>query len=188
MDLALSPLSPQCCLTGRSFVAGERVVSYLGRDATGAVVRLDVSAEAEAREDFARPAVVLCRWVQAFKPRAAGENPERALKLTAESLFLALTDSANEPDEANVPLVRFLALMLERKRVLKPRGRTPDGAREVYEHAGTRQRFEVPAGELTVEFFRQIQEHLGVLVGEPKAVAPAAPAEAAGAPGERGAG
>lgn len=174
MDLTFSPLAAQCRLTGRAFAAGERVVSYLGRDATGAVVRLDVAPEAETRDDFARPPVVLCRWVQAYKPRASHENPERALKLSAESLFLALADPANEPAEENVPLLRFLALMLERKRLLKPRGRTADGARDIFEHAGTRQRYEVPAGELTPEFFLRVQSQLGVLVGEPKSAAPAA--------------
>ena len=55
--------------------------------------------------------------------------------------------------------------MLERKKLIKPRGRTEDGLRQVYEHMATHQLYEVPIGDLDAEFFQKIQEHLGVLVG-----------------------
>ena len=69
---------------------------------------------------------------------------------------------------ANTPLLQFLALMLERKRLLRPRGRTADGERNLYEHLRTRQMYEIPAGDLSPEFFVKIREQLGVLVGGPK--------------------
>ena len=68
----------------------------------------------------------------------------------------------------NTPLLQFLALMLERKRLLKPRGVTADGQRQIYEHMPSHQLYEIPVGDLNVEFFQKIQEHLGVLVGAPK--------------------
>lgn len=55
----------------------------------------------------------------------------------------------------------------ERKRILRPRGRTDDGSKNRYEHARTKQIFELPADELTPEFFIQVQEQLS-LVGGPK--------------------
>ena len=109
-----------------------------------------------------------CKWVQAYKPRRAGENADRALKLTAENLFVTLSDPTTEPTPENTRLVQFLALMLERKRILKPRGRSADGARNRYEHAKSKAIFEVPAGDLTPEFFVAVQEQLSVLVGVPK--------------------
>jgi hypothetical protein len=72
-------------------------------------------------------------------------------------------------------LVRFLALLLERKRVLRPRGPAPGGERDLYEHARTKQLFEVPAIELSPEFFSAVRGQLTVLVGEPKAAAAGAP-------------
>ena len=72
--------------------------------------------------------------------------------------------------------MQFLALMLERKKILRPRGRTADDARNRYEHAKSKAIFEVPAGELTPEFFVAVQEQLSVLVGVPKSAA-SAPAE-----------
>ncbi|MBL9200048.1 MAG: hypothetical protein JNL39_06045 [Opitutaceae bacterium] len=177
MELHLQPLATTCFVSGAPFTEGARVASHLVR--TGAaleIVRYDV-LEAHA-VGFAPEGFVACRWVHAYKPRRHGENADRALKLTAENLFVALADPTTEPTEENTRLVQFLALMLERKRVLRPRGLSTDGARNRYEHAKSKVIFEVPAGELTPEFFVAVQQQLSVLVGEPKANVEPARAEA----------
>jgi hypothetical protein len=110
-------------------------------------------------------------------------------------LFLTLATPAgagassvesNDPNAINTPLLQFLALMLERKKQIKLRGRTEDGERHLYEHMATHQLYEVPVGDLNAEFFQKIQEHLGVLVGtpKPKAPVPGAPAPAPAAPSD----
>ncbi len=121
---------------------------------------------------------VICRWVQVFRPRKQADNPERELKLTAESLFLSLADPSNaNPDgdvigmteeEAanNTRMTQVLALMLERKRVLRPKGTSADGQRTIYEHAKSKQIYEIPrVTDLSPEFFLSIQEQLAALVG-----------------------
>jgi hypothetical protein len=183
MEMHLQPLATTCFVSGETFVEGARVASHLVRSgATLEIVRYDVLEQHAAT--FAPEGFVACRWVHPFKARAAGENPDRALKLTAESLFVALADPTTEPTPENTRLVQFLALMLERKRVLKPRGRSSDGLRNRYEHAKSKAIFEVPAGDLTPEFFVAVQQQLSVLVGEPKAKV-AATAAAASAPAEK---
>jgi|SRR5882724_11769495 len=177
MEMNLTPLATACFLTGEPFVEGQRVTSHLVQDAKSpAVIRYDVLEDALA--GFAPPGFVACRWVQAYKPRREGENSERAMKLTAENLFVTLADPLTEPSAENTRLLQFLALMLERKRLLRPKGRTPDGEKNIYEHAKTKQFFEIPVGELNPQFFLQVQEQLSVLVGPPKARPGAAPAEA----------
>jgi hypothetical protein len=182
MEMHLQPLATTCLVSGEPFVEGARVASYLVRNAAMEIVRYDV-LEAHAA-NFTPEGFIACRWVHLFKPRRGGaDNPDRALKLTAESLFVALADPTTEPTPENTRLVQFLALMLERKRVLKPRGTTADGGKNRYEHAKTKHIFEVPAGELTPEFFVAVQEQLSVLVGAPKAKAePAATAATEPAP------
>ena len=177
----LQPLAHACFVTGAPFVEGDRVASFLVRvGAALEIVRYDVLEQHAA--GFTPEGFVACRWVQAFKPRRAGENPDRALKLTAESLFVTLADPTTDPTPENTRLVQFLALMLERKRLLRPRGRSADGERMRYEHAKSKAIFEVPAGELTPEFFVAVQEQLSVLVGGPKGAAgEAGTAAAAGA-------
>lgn len=184
MDLILQPSAPQCAVTGTEFAEGDRVVSYLGHGEDGAVARWDLLASAE--DEFTPPPAAICRWVHVFKPRLKEENQERNLKLGAESLFTTLCDPAVELGEENVPLVQFLALMLERKKVIRPKGLTADRARRVFEHAKSKQLYEVPVGDLTPEFFIKVQKQLGVLVGEPKkkdsTVPVAKPADEPGTP------
>jgi hypothetical protein len=150
-------------------------MSLLVRTETGQIARFD-ALEANAGS-LAPDGFVACSWVQVFKPRPAEENAERALKLTADTLFQALADPSSEPTPETARLVRFLALLLERKRILRPRGRTPDGEREVYEHARTKQVYKVAAIDLSPEFFTAVRGQLSVLVGgaEEQPTAAAAP-------------
>jgi hypothetical protein len=169
MELNLHPIATKCFVSGRNFHENDRVVCYLAREANGEVSRRDLLESEDGR--FMPPAFVYCRWVVAFKQRKAEENPALTLKLTAENLFLTLAGPEAEPSLVNTPLLQFLALMLERKRLIKPRGLTEDGTRQIYEHMASHQLYEVAVGDLNVEFFQKIQEHLGVLVGPPKAKA-----------------
>jgi hypothetical protein len=178
MDLQLQPLSPACFVTQQPFAEGNRVASYLVRAKTGEVLRYDLLESAAS--GFAPEGTVACRWVHVFKPKKANENPERELKLTAENLFITLADPATEVNAENTRLLQFLALMLERKRLLRPKGTTADRSKNLFEHAKTKQIFEIPAGELSPAFFVQVQEQLSILVGPPPE--PKKPAEATAAP------
>jgi hypothetical protein len=166
MEMHLQPTATTCFISGQPLGEGDRVASFLVRAASLEVVRYDL-LEAQAGQ-FAPEGFVACRWTHVFKPRSH-ENADRALKLNAENLFITLADSTNELNVESTRLLQFLALMLERKKLLRPRGRSTDGAKNVYEHAKTKQLFEVPIGELTAEFFVAVQEQLTVLVGGPKA-------------------
>ncbi len=176
MDLNLNPIATQCCVTGRAFAEHDRVVCYLVREDNGLTGRRDLLESADSQ--LPPPALIYCRWVIGYKPRRGDSNPDRALKLTAESLFLTLADPVNPPNEANTPMLQFLALMLERKKLLKPRGYSADGARQILEHMPSHIAYEVPVGTLDAAFFLSIQEQLGVLVGAKpprEAVAQASP-------------
>jgi len=166
MELTLHPIATKCFVSGRDLAEGERVVSYLVREATGEAARRDLLESEDGR--FMPPAFVYCRWVTAYKARRAEEDSAKLLKLTAETLFLTLAAPEADKSEANTPLLQFLALMMERKKLIKLIGRTEDGLRHIYEHRATHQPYEVPIGDLNVEFFQKIQEPLGVLVGTPK--------------------
>jgi hypothetical protein len=178
MELNLQPLAVACFVSHEPFVAGERVVSFLVRGPELQVLRYDLKAA--PAEGFVPEGVMACRWTHLFKPKTHDENPERTLKLTAETLFLTLAEPGAELTPEAERLVRFLALLLERKKLLRARGRTADGAKDIFEHGRSKQSYEVPAGEMTPEFFAAVQEQLGMLVGEPKPKAAPAPAPAAG--------
>src|SRR3954463_16616321 len=139
MEMNLQPRAPRCHVSGGEFTEGARVASYLVRATTLEVVRYDVLEKHAAT--FAPEGFVACRWVQIYKPRAAGENADRALKLNAENLFLTLADPLNELNPESTRLAQFLALMMERKKILRPKGRSTNGEKNVYEHAKTKQLF-----------------------------------------------
>jgi hypothetical protein len=166
MEMILQPLASACAVSKQAFAEGDRIASFLVRLPTLEVARYDVLAD--RTEGWEAPGSPVCRWTHVFKPRAREENPDRALKLTAENLFLVLADPSAEPTPENTRLLQFLAVLLERKRILRPRGSSPDGSRNLFEHARTKQVYEVPAGELGPEFFLSVQQQLSVLVGEPK--------------------
>jgi hypothetical protein len=176
MELTLHPSAKICRAAGREFAEGDRVVSHLVREAGGEFTRHDVLAGEDAA--YVKPGFVVCSWMVDYRPRRAGENPGRALKLTAENLFVTLGDPAAGSSAANTPLLQFLALLLERKRMLRPRGLTPDGERQIYEHARTHQLYEIPAGNLDESLFVKIQGQLDLLVGPARAAGKAAVARA----------
>ncbi len=166
MELTLHPLAKICRASGRAFVENDRVVSYLVREANGEIARHDVLATEDAA--YAKPGFVFCSWTVPYKAKRAEENPGRALKLTAENIFVTLADPAAERNDANTPMLQFLALLLERKKILRPRGKTADGERQIFEHAKSHLLYEVPVGILDEAFFVKIQGQLDLLVGGPK--------------------
>ena len=166
MEITLHPVARTCRASGRAFAEGDRVICHLVREASGEVARHDLLASEDAA--YGKPAFVFCSWTVAFKTKRAEENPGRTLKLTAESLFLTLADPLAEPNDANTPMLQFLALLLERKKILRPRGLTIDGVRQKIEHAKTHQMYEIPVGTLDEAFFVKIQGQLDLLVGSPK--------------------
>jgi hypothetical protein len=170
MELNLQPRATACFVSGQPFQEGDRVASLLARAPDGVIVRYD-ALEAHA-VDFKPEGFVACRWVQVYKANQKDENKDRTLKLTAENLFLTLSDPSTLSTPETDRLIRFLALLLERKRLLRPKGVAPDGVKDLYEHAKTKMLHEVPAIELTPEFFIAVREQLSILVGEPKAVEP----------------
>jgi hypothetical protein len=125
----------QCAATGRPFAKGERVHSALyWRD--GQYQRVDLCAEAwQARNENIEP---LSAWQAEFTPPPPPE-PEALKKDDAESLLRRMI-AENAPATRNARYI--LALMLERKRVLRQiEKQKQEGASVlVYEH--------LPSGEL----------------------------------------
>lgn len=166
MELHLRPQADVCQVSGHVFQTGDRVVSVLVRDVAGEFARWDVLEENESHGE--PPGEVLCRWTRVYKPPPAAVDHERELKMTAETLFLELmegTDETEDGDDSNARLKQFLALMLERKRVLRLRGLAEDRSHLRYEHMPSKRMMEVTADEMDEAFFLEMHAKLGVLLG-----------------------
>ena len=107
MEMNLQPLASACFVTGQPFVEGQRVASFLVRSTQSTeVTRYDVLESALG--SYQAPGFVACSWMQAFKPRKHEGNSDRAMKLTAESLFVTLADPMTDPTPDNTRLLQFL--------------------------------------------------------------------------------
>jgi hypothetical protein len=150
-DWPIKPRSDVCNATARPFAPGELFYTLLHREGDG-FRREDLSEEAwENRNHNIQP---FSFWKSRFEP-APDAPPEPLPKENAEDLFRRLMAEANPP--ANACYV--LAVMLERKRVLKHvRTETPGGDRLlIYEHAGNGDVFIVRDPQLRLDDLERVQ-------------------------------
>jgi hypothetical protein len=155
MDWAIKSLSRLSFASGHAFMPGEKVNCVIFRGPDG-LQRADVT-EIEGRE-WQPPGEVLGRWSRRVEDESAAAKRRLALA-SAEEVFLALIQ---EPGGAGLDkdlLLQLLALMIERKRILRPQGRPVDG-RQRYWHPRLQQEFSVPYQELTPERLVALREQL----------------------------
>lgn len=141
-----------CARTGRPFEPGEQFYTLLFREGEN-FRREDLSEEAwTQRNENIQP---FSFWKTRYEPPPAAP-PEVLGKENAEELLQRLL-LQNDPANANACYV--LALMLERKRVLKPiKGEESDGRPVlIYEHAKTGDVFIVPEVRLRLDELEQVQ-------------------------------
>lgn len=167
-DWTIQGRADRCDVTSQPFAEGETFYTLLYRDPRGdALLRRDVSAagwkQIRADKTSAPP---FCFWRAKFTPPAP-PAPETLPRADAESLlrrFLA----ENRPEHARAAYI--LALMLERKRLLRPTGAQPDettGRRLLfYEHARTGETFVVVDPDLRLDQIEEVQREVaGLLKG-----------------------
>ena len=163
MEWHITPIARKSYLTGEEFVKDDAVACALVKTEEGELERVD--ALISEVNEVTMPGRVLCRWTQRFKPKPNdGKEEAEAMKLTADNLFINLFEGEEEGalSEENAELKHFLGLMLERRRVLRVKGRTRKYTR--YVHRPSKREFLVPAVELDPKYFLENQEMLSQLV------------------------
>lgn len=157
-EWAIKHRSDTCTATHRPFTAGEYFYTLLFRDGDG-FRREDLSEEAwAARNENIQP---FSFWKTHYEP-APPAPPEPLAKETAEQLFRRLVSSDNSP--ANACYV--LAVMLERKRVLKQikSEDSENGRVLVYEHGATGDVFIVHDPQLRLDEMENVQNEVAQLL------------------------
>jgi hypothetical protein len=149
-----------CAVTQRPFEDGEYFYTLLFRDRHG-FTRQDISEEAwQARNDNIMP---FSFWRSKFEPPPPPE-PEPLPKGTAEDL---LRRFMQEQDGTHANARYILALMLERKRLLKQIESQPTetGRTLIYEHAKTGEVFVIPEPQLRLDQIEAVQNEVAALLG-----------------------
>ena len=141
-----------CARTGKPFEEGECFYTLLFRDGDG-FRREDISEQAwNERNDNMHP---FSFWRSKYEaPQKPPSEPLR--KEDAESLLRRLV---SEADSASVNARYILALILERKRILRPI-QSSDEDLLVYEHAGTGESIIVPNPRLSVDQIYAVQKEV----------------------------
>jgi hypothetical protein len=161
-DWTIQSRSGQCAVTGREFTEDEWFYTLLFRE-RGGFRREDICEEAwkERQADAARPQPYSF-WRAKFEPPAPAA-PEALAKETAEDL---LRRYMTEHDEGHANARYILALMLERKRLLKQIEAKEDihGRTLVYEHVKTGEVFIVPDPGLRMDQIEAVQNEVAGLL------------------------
>jgi hypothetical protein len=148
-----------CSRTGREFAEGEFFYTLLFREGEG-FRREDLSEEAwNERNDNLLP---FSFWRSKYEPPTP-PPPEPMAKDDAEGLLRRLVAEQN-PVHRNVQYI--LALMLERKRLLRP-VESKDDDMLVYEHAQTGETFVLVNPHLSFERIPDVQREVSDLLAGP---------------------
>jgi hypothetical protein len=158
-DWNIKSRSEVCEATGRPFAEGETFYTALFLEGEG-FRRLDLSEEAwKARSDDPSAEPVFSSWRSKFEPPAP-PPPEPLPRDDAEGMLRRLIES-NDPAHVNTRYL--LAVMLERKRVLRQQP-SPDKETLIYERAGTGETFIVTDPNLSLSDLVAVQEEVTSLL------------------------
>ena len=151
----------RCTLTGREFVDGEYFHTLLFRERGSGFRREDLCEEAWQQRDPKKTPFSF--WRTKFEARAPAA-PQTLAKATAEDL---LRHYMQEPGDQHANVRYILALMLERKRTLKPiETKEDDGERLlIYEHRASGEVFVIPDPCLRLDQIESVQMEVAELLG-----------------------
>ena len=165
MDIAIRSVGEVSGISEEAFSPGDTVWSYLFRGPDGLIERLDILDQEREQLELENP--VICKWSQRIKEKGLSEADERRAALqSADEVFLSLFEEDSEQaddqpvEEARDRLKFFLALQLERKRILKPLGSRR------FRHMPTKRELTVPDMAITPELVTSFQQEIS-LMGAP---------------------
>lgn len=158
-DWNIKSRSETCDATGRPFVEGEIFYTALFHEGDG-FRRADLSEEAwNVRDADTAAEPVFSSWRSKFEPPAP--PPSEALpRDDAEGMLRHLMESS---DPAHTNTRYLLAVMLERKRLLRPQPSSEKGML-VYEHAATGETFVILDPQLSLSDLVAVQEEVSALL------------------------
>jgi len=158
-DWEIKSRGDKCGVTGRAFEDGEIFYTLLFRERGGGFRREDFSEDAWRQRDIQKPPFSFWKTKFEVPPPLFEALP----KQTAEDL---LRQFLQEPGDTHANARYILALMLERKRTLKPiETKEADGQRLlIYEHRATGEVFVIPDPQLRLDQIEAVQTEVAQLL------------------------
>jgi hypothetical protein len=163
MDWQVKPIARICAASGKELHVGDLVTCVVFKPVGGNIERLDVLKDHAA--SFKPDGILLGRWTREVKERGEEDQAQRAQLLASrEEFFLSLYEDAADPSGDKAVLKHILAMLLERKRIIKAMGPADKGLIP-YQHAASKQVYLVPALDLQPAHLLQVGATLDLLVG-----------------------
>ena len=161
MDWQIKTIGRKSALSGEVFDPGDRVTCLIFKDdAAGELGRADLRPE--EMDQFELPGAVLGRWSRVVKDPDEEGAHARETMASAEDFFLSLfEDEPEEAKDASEMLKHLLALMLERKRVIRAIGPRQTSGEQIYLHVKTKRELSVPIVEISTELMLKIEDTIG---------------------------
>lgn len=164
MEWHFNSIARKSSLSKTLFVSGDRVACLIFKDhEVGEIGRMDVLLNEVDTVEL--PGEILGRWMRVVKdPDDEGANIRETVA-SAEECFLSLyADVQAGAQQETAALKHLLALMLERKRVLRAVGKRQRAGAQPYIHVKTKQLMDVPILEISADLMCQIQDTLGDII------------------------
>lgn len=138
------------------------MVCLLSKDENGELTRIDLHPDEVAA--FSMPEDLLGCWTREVNEDEGRHERDKKIQAIAssEELFLSLFDGSEDTDERSI-LKQLLALMLERKRILRPITTHRKGLVE-YLHVKTKTHYVVNMHEWEPKKVIALQEQLSMLL------------------------
>ena len=165
VDWQIKTMADRCQSRGSLFNPGDRVACLIYQDKEASELRrLDLLEDAVA--DYTLPGELLGRWVRLVgEPDAEAGSAADGLQ-SAEELFLSLYEAEREAAALTEKqaLQHLLALLLERKRVLRPLPPRQVEGTQTYLHVKSKRSFAVPVIEISAPLMARIEDSIGDLI------------------------
>jgi hypothetical protein len=162
MEWQFKPQARLSTVTGKEFNEGDKITCYLYMDDEGHIMRADV-LDSDSK-DFEIPKNQMGRWSRVVKDKKDEEKEAMQQTLaTSEEIFLSLFAEGTVSSEKKDTLKHLLALMLQRKRVLRSSSKAINGVQR-YVYVKTKEVFDVPVKNLTPEDIQEIEQDLESII------------------------
>jgi hypothetical protein len=170
MEWQIRTLAHKSTLSGEPFAPGDRVASliFTGAEA-GELGRADLRLEEV--EAFELPGNLIGRWTREVKHPDDEAAEARDRMASAEDFFHSLyaheggdAGEGGRDREVVDSLKHLLALLLERKRILRPVGPRRSTGEQVYRQTKSKREFSVPIVEISPQLMLKIEDSIGEIM------------------------
>lgn len=163
MDWQIKTLSKKSFGSGAELKPGDVVVSVIFVNEANELDRRDFLKKELEENPFEGKFVGKWERVVSENPEEDERQARRMAIAGSEDFFLSLYDENGVEVEQKDVLKQMLALLLERKRILRAKGRPQNGV-QLYVHSSSKREFLVPQKELGEDLVSNIQTQINAFM------------------------